>query len=94
MEKPVRKYNGNHTGLLDALAAIESGAMTTNRASKHFGIPKKTLSNKINGVHTKKVGRPRTSRSEQVTIQLAYFQADFLHHEGIVSAGEKSIDLE
>ncbi|GAV06360.1 hypothetical protein RvY_16369 [Ramazzottius varieornatus] len=62
MEKPVRKYNGNHTGLLDALAAIESGAMTTNRASKHFGIPQKTLSNKINGVHTKKVGAPLNKR--------------------------------
>ncbi|GAV03904.1 hypothetical protein RvY_14269 [Ramazzottius varieornatus] len=61
MEKPVRKYNGNHTGLLDALAAIESGAMTTNRASKHF----EELSNKINGVHTKKVGRPRTFTDEQ-----------------------------
>ena len=41
-----------------SISAIRKGEITAKEATETFDIPKSTISNKINGIHSRKEGRP------------------------------------
>ena len=43
------KFNYNHEAMQNALDAVEKGGMSKRKASKCFGVPRTTLSDKLSG---------------------------------------------
>ncbi|CAG5011956.1 unnamed protein product [Parnassius apollo] len=59
MNKPRRKYKDYDESLLNiAVGLVENKNITSYDAEKQFGIPRRTILNKVKQKHTKKVGCP------------------------------------
>ncbi|GAV03708.1 hypothetical protein RvY_14097 [Ramazzottius varieornatus] len=64
IKRPKRRFMKSHPEMELALAAVNDG-MSIRMAAAIYDIPHKTLGNKFNGKHQKKVGRPNTFTLEE-----------------------------